>query len=155
MTERALARTTWPRVVLWDDMRTVSYVAARPDVDSKRIWCICTSMVGYGPLFLSALDQGIRDGLQVRGAAATSTWPDVAALAAPRALMVQQYRRDRLFPLDGMQAAVAGLARSFDKAGCSANLPAGFMTRHTGLHWLCRTRHFRGWIENWRTHERT
>jgi len=50
----------------------------------------------------------------------------VAALTAPRALMVQQCSRDGLFPLEGMKAAVAGIGRSFDKAGYSGNFAGRF-----------------------------
>ena len=43
--------------------------------------------------------------------------PDVAALHAPGALLVQQCRRDQLFPLEGMEAAVEKLGRAYAKAG--------------------------------------
>jgi dienelactone hydrolase len=149
MKELALAGATWPGIVFWDDMRTVSYVASRPDVDPKRIGCVGISMGGYRSLFLSALDQRIRAGC-VTGFMSTVRpmmrahidthsmihflpglhryldWPDVAALAAPRALMVQQCSRDGLFPLEGMKAAVTGIGRSFDKAGYSANFTGRF-----------------------------
>ncbi len=149
MKELALAGATWPGIVFWDDMRTVSYVASRPDVDPKRIGCVGISMGGYRSLFLSALDQRIRAGC-VTGFMSTVRpmmrahidthsmihflpglhryldWPDVAALTAPRALMVQQCSRDGLFPLEGMKAAVAGIGRSFDKAGYSANFAGRF-----------------------------
>lgn len=149
MKELALAGTTWPGIVFWDDMRTVSYVASRPDVDPKRIGCIGISMGGYRSLFLAALDRRIRAGCvagfmstvrpMMRAHVDTHSmihflpglhryldWPDVAALVAPRALMVQQCSRDGLFPLDGMQAAVAGIARSFEKAGYAANFAGRF-----------------------------
>lgn len=43
--------------------------------------------------------------------------PDAAALHAPGALLVQQCRRDTLYPLAGMQGAVDKLARIYAKAG--------------------------------------
>src|SRR5205823_4732452 len=39
-----LAGATWPGVVCWDDLRTVDYLAARPEVDPKRIGCLGISM---------------------------------------------------------------------------------------------------------------
>jgi len=149
MKELAFAGTTWPGIVFWDDMRTVSYVASRPDVDPKRIGCIGISMGGYRSLFLTALDRRIRAGCvtgfmstvrpMMRAHVDTHSmihflpglhryldWPDVAALAAPRSLMVQQCSRDGLFPLEGMQAAVAGIARSFEKAGTADNFVGRF-----------------------------
>ena len=149
MKELAFAGTTWPGIVFWDDMRTVSYVASRPDVDPKRIGCIGISMGGYRSLFLSALDQRIRAGCvtgfmstvrpMMRAHVDTHSmvhflpglhsyldWPDVASLTAPRSLLVQQCSRDGLFPLVGMQEAVAGIQRAFNKAGCSANFSGRF-----------------------------
>jgi hypothetical protein len=43
--------------------------------------------------------------------------PAVAALAAPRALLVQQCRRDRLFPPEGMEEAVRLIAGAYQAAG--------------------------------------
>jgi hypothetical protein len=43
--------------------------------------------------------------------------PDAAALHAPGALLVQQCRRDSLYPLAGMQGAVDRLTRIYAKAG--------------------------------------
>lgn len=53
---------TWPGIVLGDDMRTVSYLATRPEVDPKRFGCVRTSMGAYRSLFLAAIDQRIRAG---------------------------------------------------------------------------------------------
>ncbi len=54
-----LAGTTWPGIVFWDDVRTVDYLATRPEVDPKRIGCIGISMGGYRSLYLAALDDRI------------------------------------------------------------------------------------------------
>jgi hypothetical protein len=43
--------------------------------------------------------------------------PDVAALHAPGALLVQQCRQDALYPLAGMEAAVDKLTHIYAKAG--------------------------------------
>jgi hypothetical protein len=43
--------------------------------------------------------------------------PDAAALHAPGALLVQQCRRDTLYPMSGMEAAVDKLTRIYAKAG--------------------------------------
>ena len=54
-----LAGLTWPGIVCWDDMRTVDYLATRPEVDAKRIGCLGISMGGYRSLYLAALDERI------------------------------------------------------------------------------------------------
>lgn len=45
--------------------------------------------------------------------------PDIVALRAPLPLMVQQCRRDGLFPLEGMEAAVRKIAAIYGKAGAA------------------------------------
>jgi dienelactone hydrolase len=135
------AGLTWPGIVFWDDIRTVDYLATRPEVDPTRIGCCGISMGGYRSLFLAALDPRIRAAC-VAGFMSTTRpmlrshidthsfvhylphlhryldWPDVATLTAPRALMVLQCSRDGLFPLAGMQDAVARIAAGYKKAGC-------------------------------------
>jgi hypothetical protein len=43
--------------------------------------------------------------------------PEVAALTAPRSLLVQQCRQDRLFPLAGMESSLKKIAATFKAAG--------------------------------------
>ncbi len=134
-----LAGATWPGIVFRDDLRTVDYLLTRPEVDAKRIGCLGISMGGYRAMFLAALDSRIAAAC-VTGFMSTTRpmiqahldthswvhflpglhryldWPDVAALAAPRPLLVQQCARDRLFPLAGMKDAVKKIALVYDRA---------------------------------------
>jgi len=135
-----LAGATWPGVVFWDDIRTVDYLASRPEVDPKKIGCVGISMGGYRAAYLTALDERIAAGCVVGfmssvrpmmkahldthsfvhflpGLHAHLDLPDVSALAAPRALMVQQCKQDRLFPQAGMEESVAKIAAAFKAAG--------------------------------------
>src|SRR5437660_8401880 len=111
------AGLTWPGIVAWDDIRTVDYLVTRPEVDAKRIGCVGISMGGYRAIYLSALDERIAAGCvvgflstvkpMIKAHIDTHSWvhflpglhryldlPDVAALAAPRALLVQQCSQD-------------------------------------------------------------
>jgi len=134
------AGMTWPGIVFWDDLRTVDYLVSRPEVDAKRLGCVGVSMGGYRSLFLAALDPRIRAAC-VTGFMSTVRpmihahldthswihflpglhrhldWPDVAALAAPRSLLVQQCAKDGLFPPSGMKEALEKIATLFDRAG--------------------------------------
>jgi dienelactone hydrolase len=143
------AGLTWPGLVFWDDIRTVDYLASRPEVDPNRIGCLGISMGGYRALYLSALDPRIKAGCVVGFMSTVRPmmhahldthswvhflpalhrdldWPDVASLAAPRHLMVLQCSRDGLFPLSGMKDSVARIAAAYDKAGCAAHFTGRF-----------------------------
>ena len=153
--ESTLAKTltvlgmSWPGLVAWDDMRTVDYLLTRPEVDPARIGCVGVSFGGWRSLFLSALDTRIAAGCVVgfmstirsmlRRHVDTHSWvhfvpglhrhldlPDVASLNAPRPLLVQQCRRDGLFPLDGMEAAVNVIAAAYARAGLSDRFTSRF-----------------------------
>jgi dienelactone hydrolase len=134
------AGCTWPGVALWDDIRTVDYLASRPDVDPKRIGCVGLSVGGYRSFWLAALDARIRAAVAVgwmtsyppqiqRHVIHTEglsfhvpilrdlDLPEMAALIAPRALMVVNGSRDTLFHPDGVKSAFATIDACYRKAG--------------------------------------
>jgi dienelactone hydrolase len=136
----ALAGLTWPGVVAWDDIRTVDYLVTRPEVDPARVGCLGISMGGYRAAYLAALDERVAAACvtgfmsavrpMLKAHLDTHSWvhfvpglhrrldlPDVAALAAPRALLVQQCARDGLFPPAGMREAVDRIGAAYAKAG--------------------------------------
>ncbi|HEX2188746.1 MAG TPA: hypothetical protein VHG51_07585 [Longimicrobiaceae bacterium] len=134
------AGATWPGLLAWDDRRCLDYLAARPEVDPARIGCVGFSGGGLRAAHLAGADPRIRAacvagwmtelGELLPAHARRHTWmaytpglrasldlPDVAALAAPGALLVQQCARDTLFPAAGMRRAVGKLGRIYAKAG--------------------------------------
>jgi dienelactone hydrolase len=136
----ALAGLTWPGIVFWDDMRTVDYLETRKEVDPRRIGCLGISMGGYRSAYLAALDERIKAACVVgfmstvrpmmKAHIDTHSWvhflpglhqlldlPDVASLAAPRPLLVQQCSQDRLFPAEAMKDAVTHITAVYEKAG--------------------------------------
>ena len=137
------AGTTWAGVMFLDDIRTVDYLVTRPDVDPARIGCVGLSVGGYRSCWLAALDERIRAAVVVGWMASFPaqlahhlTWsigftklvpglhrrmdlPDVAALAAPNALMVINGSQDGLFELDGVKRAHARIAACYAKAGAA------------------------------------
>jgi dienelactone hydrolase len=144
-----LAGASWPGVVAWDDMRTVDYLVTRPEVNAKKIGCLGISMGGYRSIYLTALDDRIIAGCVVGFMASVRPMvkahldthsfvhflpglhkyldlPDVAALSAPRALLVQQCRRDRLFPPEGMEESVRRIGATFRAAGCPEKFDGRF-----------------------------
>jgi dienelactone hydrolase len=137
------AGITWPGVVLWDDIRALDYLASRPEVDAKRLGCVGLSVGGYRSYLLAALDERIKAavdvgwmtsfGAQIRRHVTNTVglsfhinglyryldFPDLAALAAPRALMVINGSQDRLFAPEGVKSAFDKIARLYAKAGVS------------------------------------
>lgn len=144
--EQLLARSfltagcTWPGVVLWDDIRTVDYLASRPEVDAARIGCVGLSVGGYRSFLLAALDSRIRAAVAVgwmtsfpyqikRHVVHTEGFsfhvpllrdldlPDLAALIAPRSVMLINGSRDTLFNQEGVKAAFGKIEACYRKAG--------------------------------------
>jgi len=137
------AGITWPGVVLWDDIRTLDYLAGRPDVDRNRLGCVGLSVGGYRSFLLAALDQRIKAAVDVgwmtsfgsqikehvintvglsfhiNGLFRYMDLPDLSALIAPRAVLVINGSQDRLFALDGVKTAFDKIGRCYVKAGAS------------------------------------
>ncbi len=140
---------TWPGVVTWDDIRTVDYLASRPEVDARRIGCVGVSFGGWRSLFLAGLDPRIAAGCvagfmstvrsMIRKHVDTHSFvhfvptlhrsldlPDLVALRTPRPLLVLQCRRDALFPLEGMEESVRKIAAIYRKAGAPGQFTSRF-----------------------------
>jgi dienelactone hydrolase len=137
------AGITWPGVALWDDIRTVDYLASRPEVDPARLASVGLSMGGYRSFLLAALDPRIKVAVDVGWMASLAAQikthvvhaigfsfhigglyhyldlPDLAALIAPRALMAINGSKDTLFEPQGVKAAFEKIAACFRKAGVS------------------------------------
>jgi dienelactone hydrolase len=166
------AGVTWPGVMLWDDIRTLDYLASRPEVDRNRLACVGLSVGGYRSFMLAALDPRIRAAVDVgwmttfgaqierhviNSMGLTFTipgmyryfdMPDLAALIAPRALMVLMGSRDMLFPLPAMKAAFTKIekyytkARSTEKQSCKLfDAPHEFNADMQPLAWE--------WLKRW------
>jgi dienelactone hydrolase len=145
--EQLLGRTiyaagfTWAGVMYWDDIRTVDYLASRPEVDPARIGCVGLSMGGLRTIHLAALDERIKAAVAVGwmtsfppqlerkvrntigftklvpGLYRYLDYPDVAALAAPTPLLVVNGSQDALFEPAGVRASFDKLAGVYRKAG--------------------------------------
>ena len=165
------AGVTWPGVVLWDDIRALDYLASRPEVDPGRLGCVGLSVGGYRSFLLAALDPRIRVAVDVgwmtsfrsqikqhvintiglsfhiNGLYRYLDLPDLAALIAPRAVLVINGSQDRLFALDGVKAAFDKIARCYTKAGapdnqtCSLYAPHEFNLEMQAEAWR--------WIKRW------
>ncbi len=172
LTAKAITATgaTWPGIHVWDEMRTVDYLLGRPDVDPARIGCAGLSGGGFRTAMAIAADPRIKAACVTGWMTEFShqlrnhlrhTWmvftpglhreldlPDAAALHAPGALLVQQCRRDALYPFAGMQAAVDKLARIYAKAGIAERFRGTFYDDTHSFRPAMQEEAFE-WLERW------
>jgi len=113
---------------VWDAMRSIDYLATRPEVDSTRIATLGASGGGTTSLLTAACDQRVkaavvsayfntfRDSIvsishcpdnYVPGMLQDMELYDLSGLVAPRALFVESGRNDRIFPIAGSEKAAA------------------------------------------------
>jgi dienelactone hydrolase len=145
--EQLLGRTiftagfTWAGVIFWDDIRTVDYLASRPEVDPRRIGCVGLSVGAVRSGHLAALDDRIKAAVAVcwmtsfpaqlerhvtntightklvPGLYRSLDYPDVVSMAAPAALLVINGSRDGLFAPEGVRRSHEKLRACYAKAG--------------------------------------
>jgi dienelactone hydrolase len=165
------AGATWPGLLAWDDRRSIDYLGSRPEVDAQRIGCLGLSLGGIRAAQLAGLDPRIKAtcvtawmtefGPMLRNHLRSHTWmaytpglypsldlPDVAALTAPGALLVQQCRRDHLFPMAGMQGAIDKLASIYRKAGLTERFRGTFYDEPHSFLPQAQEEAF-AWLERW------
>jgi dienelactone hydrolase len=123
---------------LWDLQRAVDLLQSRPEVISDRIGCVGLSLGGEMTLYLAALDDRIQAAVisgflntfrqtffavehcncgYVPGILKYAEMGDIAALIAPRPLLVETGKRDTGFPVEGAQEAFAIVRRAYDLLG--------------------------------------
>lgn len=135
----------WAGLIASDDLRSLRWLREQVDVDRRRLAVFGFSMGAFRAWQLAALDEGVRaciaahwmaprrDGLLRPGEhsllgqsafamlhpglAAELDHPDVAALIAPRPLLLLASPEDALFPFDAVQRARTQLARSWPRGG--------------------------------------
>ncbi|MGO8753300.1 MAG: dienelactone hydrolase family protein [Thermoguttaceae bacterium] len=134
------AGITWSGVMFLDDIRTVDYLATRPEVDPQRIGCCGLSVGGFRSAHLAGLDPRVKAAVVVGWMSTYGSMlqnkltsigfmkvvpglyrymdlPDVASMNVPGGLMVINGTKDQLFPLDGVYAAFDKIAAVYKKAG--------------------------------------
>lgn len=143
------AGTTWHGIAHWDDIRTVDYLASRPEVDASRIGCMGISMGSDRTNYLCALDDRIRCAVSVGwvstlrplikahvdthsfshflpGLTHFMDLPDLLGAFAPNPLMVLQCSKDELYTMESMTEAVEKLKKIYERAGASERFAGKF-----------------------------
>jgi dienelactone hydrolase len=105
---------------VWDVMRTIDYIATRPELNANRVGCMGISGGGTATLFSAALEPRIRAAMvsgylntfrdsigslahcvdnYVPGILNWAEMHDIAGLIAPRPLFVESGEKDTIFPI--------------------------------------------------------
>ena len=129
----------------WNCIRALDYLESRPEVDATRLGVTGRSGGGAYSWWVTALDDRIKAAAPVAGitdlqnhvvdgtveghcdcmfTVNTYCWdyPLVAALAAPRPLLICNSDKDSIFPLDGVVRLHAKVARIYKLLGATNNL---------------------------------
>ncbi|MDN3921296.1 dienelactone hydrolase family protein [Roseateles violae] len=141
--------TSWAALIAGDDQRAAQFLAGLPEVDARRIAAVGFSMGAQRAWQLAALSEhiaatiavnwmGTLEGLmrpggnQLKGQSAFAMlhpglarhfdYPDIAALAAPRAMLVYAGGRDPLFPPEAVEPALARLRAVWAAYGAGEQL---------------------------------
>lgn len=137
---------------VWDAMRLLDFLVGQEAVDADRIACAGLSGGGTTSLFFAALEDRInaaivagyyctfRDSIYrihhcicntVPGLMTWGEMSDVAALIAPRPLLVISGTEDAIFPIDATRRAFDTLAVTYDVLGARHRLESDFFA---GVH---------------------
>ena len=105
---------------VWDVMRTLDYIASRPELDASRVGCVGISGGGTATLFAAALEPRLRAAMvsgylntfrdsvgslahcvdnYIPGILNWAEMHDIAGLIAPRPLFVESGEKDNIFPI--------------------------------------------------------
>ncbi|KLU01994.1 hypothetical protein RISK_005949 [Rhodopirellula islandica] len=132
-------------VEAWNSMRAVDLLQSRPEVDPKRIGVTGRSGGGAYSWWLAAIDERIQAAVPVAGITTlenhvvdgcvsghcdcmymvnTYRWdfPMVAALVAPRPLLISNTDSDSIFPLNGVVDLHAKVRKIYELYGAEKNL---------------------------------
>ena len=122
----------------WDVMRSIDYLATRPEVDVARVATLGASGGGTTSLITAAVDPRVkvavvsayfntfRDSIvslshcpdnYVPGLLQDMEMYDLSGLVAPRALFVESGRNDRIFPIAGSEKAAAKAREIYEVYG--------------------------------------
>lgn len=123
---------------VWDVRRLIDYLETRGDVDVGRIACVGQSGGGTVTLFAAAVETRIRAAVvscyfctfkhsimavhhcecnYIPGILRFGEMYDIAALIAPRSLLIVAGKEDSIFPIEGVEYAFERLRKAYDVAG--------------------------------------
>jgi dienelactone hydrolase len=120
---------------VWDVMRTLDYIATRPEATTGKVGCVGLSGGGTTTFYAAALDDRIAaavlsgafssfhssimstihcDCNYLPGILRYAEMADIAALIAPRPLLIEAGTHDPIFPVEEVRVACSQVMRAYD-----------------------------------------
>jgi dienelactone hydrolase len=151
---------------VWDVLRTIDYIRARPEPLAARIGCVGLSGGGTVALFSAALDERIasvvvsgyfntfRDSIMaidhclcnyIPGILQYAEMADIAGLIAPRPLLIESGERDPIFPIAASRHALEELRQVYAIFEAAERLDADFFD---GEHRWSGAKAY-DWLDRW------
>ncbi len=140
---------SWAGLIAHEDLRAAEFLATRPEVDGKRVAAMGLSVGGFRTWQIAALSDRIAAGVSVcwmatrkglmmpgnnqtggqsaftmihSGLADQLDYPDVASIACPKPMMFICGKRDKLFPVESIEAAFARMQKVWQSQQASERL---------------------------------
>ncbi|MSS70004.1 MAG: hypothetical protein EXS64_00795 [Candidatus Latescibacteria bacterium] len=165
------AGVSWMGMVVWDDRRALEYLISRPEVDAGRVACAGLSGGGWRSTYLMGAESRLSGGAIAGWMArigdqllhktrchlglytAPSVYraldhPDIAAIGAPRPLMVLQCMQDQLFSMDSMRDSCEDIRRVYEDWGHGERFDARFYDVPHCLNRQMQEEMF-AWMDKW------
>ncbi|MDA1211012.1 MAG: acetylxylan esterase [Planctomycetota bacterium] len=132
-------------VEAWNGIRALDYLQSRPEVDGEKLGVTGRSGGGAYSWWIAALDERVKVAVPVAGITNmqnhvvdgcveghcdcmyqvnTYRWdfPMIAAMVAPRALLISNTDKDRIFPLDGVVDVYQRTRKIYELLGAGSRL---------------------------------
>ena len=140
---------SWGALIAWDDIRSAEFLASLPMVHKEKIGTMGFSMGAHRAWMVSAATDVVKAGAAVcwmnttdslmtltnnqnKGGSAYSMiipgirnwmdYPHVASIACPKPMLFTNGKKDKLFPVEGVEAAYDTMRKVWDSQGAGEHL---------------------------------
>lgn len=140
---------SWGGLIAWDDIRSAEFLASLPQVDKEKVATMGFSMGAHRAWMTMAATDAVKAGAAVcwmnttdslmtmtnnqnKGGSAYAMlvpnirrymdYPHVASIACPKPMLFTNGKKDKLFPVEGVEAAYDTMRKVWDSQGAGEHL---------------------------------
>lgn len=140
---------SWGALIAWDDIRSAEFLASLPQVDKEKVATMGFSMGAHRAWMTMAATDAVKAGAAVcwmnttdslmtmtnnqnKGGSAYAMlvpnirrymdYPHVASIACPKPMLFTNGKKDKLFPVEGVEAAYDTMRKVWDSQGAGEHL---------------------------------